>query len=979
MSLREFLKNPQIFEENRLDSHSDHDFFINDLKEKQSLSLNGTWSINVSDDIDSKVENFEKKHQNTWETIIVPSHLNLNGYGKPQYTNTAYPWDGQEQLTPPELPSKIPVAQMTRCFTLAENFNGLQLRLKLCGVEPACKVWINGQYIGYTESSFDLAEFDITKAVHTGENIIAVEIYRWCSGSWLEDQDFWRFWGIFRNVEIYAVPDVHLNDVKINADMNGNINIKANIFGSAEKVEIKLYDAENSIILDKNLDFSNDFKFSAKLENINLWSAEKPYLYLIEIKLLKNNKTLETIIQNIGFRSIYIKDNILMFNGKRLVLHGINRHEFSASTGRVITIKQMEWDAKQMKLHNINAVRTSHYPNQKAWYDICDKIGLYVIDEANLETHGSWSVYGNEPWMKRLPDSNMEWLNAVVSRGKAMVEREKNHPSIIIWSCGNESNCGEVIYQMSQKMRELDNTRPIHYEGISQDPRYEFGHTPYEKTSDVYSTMYWPPEKAEWVLKNFKDKPYIQCEYAHAMGNSTGSIEDYIMLEETYEQYQGGFIWDFIDQLIEKDGKMYYGGDFNERTHYGDFCANGLVFADRTITPKIHAVKQAYSNFKINILSDIVEIENKYLFTDLSEYEIQIRYLANGIEFNKQTLNIACKPLEKTTFKLEIPDNLPQGEIVVTVSIHLKNNTLWAEQGYRISFSQTVLLSKAQRYNKWKIIRGTEHIGFNSDKLSIMFNKHNGKLISIVDKNGLEWIKKPLMPVFWRAPVSNDIASNWHIEKAVWKLASLYPKFESMEYFETNSDYLVKSIYVLPTKPEVRCTICYTLQADGKIKINLYSEKPDLLEVPFCFGMEITTFSHNSKVKYYGYGETETASDRIIGAELGLWEIDAKTVMTPYMTPQDCAVFAGVRYAECGGLRFIPSKPMEFSALPWDCHEIENASHMFELPPSDKVVLRMLDFSCGVGGDDTWGARPRKQFLMDNIHNLSMEVNIQPI
>lgn len=979
MNLREQLTNPTCFEQNRLPACSDHIFWHGTEQVPRMLCLDGTWAVQVVSDLSARTPDFETRHQNTWQTMQIPGHLNFEGFEPLQYTNTAYPWDGLQQLTPPELPAQIPTAQLTRTFVVPDDWMGQPLRLWLGGVEPACRIWINGTYIGYTESSFDAAQFDVTNAIHTGENIIAIEVYRWASGVWLEDQDFWRFWGIFRSVRLYPIPAAHVNDLRVTANMDGHLTISAALQGQAEQATFSLFAPDGTLVVEQTVSIrkSTPLTWQHTVRYPKLWSAEQPNLYQLRITLMQNGQIIETVEQAVGFRTIRIEHNVIRLNGQRLVLHGVNRHEFCAQSGRVVSVEQMEWDAREMKRNNINAVRTSHYPNRKEWYDICDRIGLYVIDETNLETHGSWNVLGQEPWMKRIPDSNPQWMEAVCARGQAMVAREKNHPSILFWSCGNESNAGQVIFELSKRIHKWDDTRLVHYEGISQDPRYPFGHTPYEKTSDVRSTMYWPPEKAEWVLQNFTDKPYIQCEYAHAMGNSTGSIEDYIALEEKYSHYQGGFIWDWVDQLIERDDKLYYGGDFQERVHSGDFCANGLVFADRTPTPKLAAVKAAYSNYVLTLSPKKLTIRNKSLFTNISEYEIVICCMADGIEFNRQQLHTSCAPGQCVTVSWSLPESCPNGEITVSASLHTTTDTEWAQKGFAICSTQMILYSRAARQTGWHMIRGTEHIGFQGNQLTILFDKHNGKLISIQDKSGCEWVKKPLAPTFWRAPVSNDIASNWPAEKAMWKTATLYPVFEHMQCEEQGTAYQITSVYRLPLTPAIKCTVRYRLEADDHIRVQVNCDKPESLPAPFCFGIEMTTFAQNDTVEYYGYGPQETASDRLLGAQLGRWHCHVSSELTPYMTPQDCAVHCGVRWATCGGLRFQPVQPMELSALPWDCHEIEQAAHRWELPPADKTVLRLLAWSCGVGGDDTWGARPREAYQMQQAP-LWMELEIMP-
>lgn len=528
--------------------------------------LNGNWKFSYSVNPDNRPENFYQVDFNCagWGDITVPGHIQLQGYGKPQYVNTMYPWDGLNEIRPPEIPQDHnPVGSYVKMFTVPENMTNKPVYISFQGVESAFYVWLNGKFVGYSEDSFTPAEFDLTPFLTEGENKLAVEVYQRSTGSWLEDQDFWRFSGIFRDVYLYTVPEIHVYDADVRAELNdaftqGTLKVDLKLLSgdsSPSKIVTELYDREGSLVSTRTID-TGDGKWSVTMdvENPKLWSAERPNLYKLYIQVFNEKGSLvEVIPQKVGFRRFELIDKIMHLNGERIVFKGVNRHEFNCRTGRAITKEDMLWDIKTLKQHNINAVRTSHYPNQSYWYDLCDEYGVYVIDEMNLETHGSWQKMGAVEPSWNIPGNKPEWENIVMDRAVSMVERDKNHPSILIWSCGNESYAGEVILNVSKYFKKVDPSRLVHYEGV-------FHAREYNDTSDMESRMYAKPADIEEYLNAKPQKPYISCEYMHAMGNSLGGMYKYTDLEKKYPMYQGGFIWDYIDQsLIKKDR---YGNEF---------------------------------------------------------------------------------------------------------------------------------------------------------------------------------------------------------------------------------------------------------------------------------------------------------------------------------------------------------------------------------------------------------------------------------
>ena len=555
-----WLADPKVFAVNRLNAYSDHSYYLDidkalngDAMELKQ-SLNGRWYFNYAKNPNERFVDFYKEDIDChyFDMIDVPGHIQMQGYDQMQYINTLYPWDGHEKLRPPHISSD-------------DN--------------PV------GSYVCY---------FEVNEAL---KNKTTRQVYKRSSASWLEDQDFWRFSGIFRDVSLYAIEDIHINDLFVKTTLKNNykdVQVSVNLDVIAKKegyLNTALYDQNNNIIYQaKQLPLTN---FSFGLTNVNLWSSENPYLYKLLLTVYDHDDNLvEVIPQKIGFREFKMDQGIMKLNGQRIVFRGVNRHEFAADKGRAITKEDMLYDIKFMKMHNINAVRTSHYPNQSLWYDLCDEYGIYLIDEANLESHGSWQKLGACEPSWNIPGNLPQWHDVVVDRANTMLQRDKNHPSILIWSCGNESYAGTNIVAMANHFRENDPTRLVHYEGCVWNRDYC-------EATDMESRMYAKAKEIETYLQGNPAKPYISCEYMHAMGNSLGGMKHYTDLEDKYAQYQGGFIWDYIDQAVYYtngygEKVLGYGGDFKERYTDYNFCGDGIVFADRTISPKAQEVKYLY-------------------------------------------------------------------------------------------------------------------------------------------------------------------------------------------------------------------------------------------------------------------------------------------------------------------------------------------------------------------------------------------------
>ena len=578
---------PTIFQENRLPARA----LFNKQSAVREVSLDGSWHFSYYDSPqEAKPLFLEKEHIHEMQSITVPAHFSLQGYGVPQYTNTVYPWDGLNAIRPPHIPEQNPTGCYAKLYTVTPKEMEKDLILRFDGVDSALYLYVNGEYVGYKEDSFSPGEFLISPYVHVGENLISVMVLRFSTGSWLEDQDFWRLGGIFRSVKLLVCEKTRITDVFVRPTLKNKYTLGAVDFDITTSQE---GDYTYHITIDEQ-----EYKqTNITLHNPRLWSAEEPNLYYYTLELKKEDQTIDTITGHFGFRYVEIKGRTVYLNGKRLILRGVNRHEFDPYKGRVIDEELIMKDILLMKQNNINALRTSHYPNHPYVYELCDTLGIYVMVEVNLETHGTWMVAGKaEKKNYTIPDDKTEWRGAVLDRATSMTARDKNHPSILFYSCGNESFGGSVIAEVASYFRSLNDNKLVHYEGLFHDRRYD-------SSSDVESRMYAKVEEVQQYLET-GDKPFLLCEYAHAMGNSVGNLDEYIALEDTSDAYCGGFIWDFVDQSLIIDGKERAGLGFSGPTD-GYFCINGLVDGMRNPSAKLEQVAYSYSPVNIGIKRNI--------------------------------------------------------------------------------------------------------------------------------------------------------------------------------------------------------------------------------------------------------------------------------------------------------------------------------------------------------------------------------------
>ena len=991
------VKDPEYFRDGRLDAHSDHVYYASeeeavDRETSYRESLNGLWKFQYARNYESAIPGFEAEEYNCkdWEDIYVPAHIQMEGYDVPQYANVQYPWEGHEEINPGEIPTHFnPTASYVKYFTVPEQMQGKRLFISFQGAESGLALWLNGKFVGYSEDSFTPSEFELTEYVKEGENKLAAQVFKWTASSWCEDQDFYRFSGIYRDVYLYTVPEVHVNDLRIRAipDVSlasADFELTTKTWGKGQ-LKIVL-SKEGNVVLEDVKEISDEDTFSWKVDAPVLWSAEDPQLYDLELTVSDENGNVQEIIpQKVGFRRFEMKDGIMTLNGKRIVFKGVNRHEFSSVTGRHVSEEELRKDLTTMKLNNINAIRTCHYPDMSKIYELCDEYGLYMIDETNLESHGSWDAAEmTKDFTYTVPYNKPEWLGMMLDRANSMYQRDKNHPAILIWSCGNESFGGKDIFEMSQLFRSEDPTRLVHYEGVFHDRSYN-------DTSDMESQMYPSVEAIKEFLAKDNSKPFICCEYTHAMGNSCGAMHKYTDLTDTEPKYQGGFIWDYIDQSIYKKdryGKEFqaYGGDFGERPTDYNFSGNGIAYGgDREASPKMQEVKFNYQNITAKVSEDKVTVINKNLFVNTDTFDAKVIPAKDGKVICTKPLATAVAPLSEETYELPIAKQERPGEYTVTVSFHLKADTVWAKAGHEVAFGQYVYQVEKEPVvctDEIEIIRSTHNIGIRGAHFEVLFSVLNGGLVSY-KYAGREMIESIPKPNFWRAPIDNDCGNLMQMRYAQWKIASMYLNFKDyrdgiyvgghqpqLEVKEHSA--VVSYTYVMPTTPMAECHISYEVFGDGRVKTTLtYDPVKELGDMPE-FGVMFKFNADYDHVEWYGLGEAETYADRKHGAKLGIYKNMVADNMAHYMVPQECGAKEEVRWAKVTdrkgrGMLFEmdpENGPMMFSALPYTPHEMENAMHPYELPEVHYTVVRAAKGQMGIGGDDSWGSRTHEEYLL---------------
>lgn len=1008
----EWQSNPEIVGINKLPQHATfmpYDSFEEAEKCKRYESsrcklLNGKWRFKLYKNYAYKPSDFAQPHYDShnWDTVQVPGSWTMQGYDQNQYCNVRYPWEGSEDICPPNAPTgHNPVG----CYLKKIHINKALLlkRIVICfeGVESAFYLYVNGKRVGYSESTFNRSEFDITEYLVEGSNLIGVEVYRWCTGSWLECQDMWRMAGIFRDVYIYTTEkEDYIRDFVIMAEPGETLSdgyfevlVKTHGTYAAMSLDLNILDGDgNMVALDSRYAESDNItNLRAIVTNAHLWSAENPYLYTLVITLKYNGKPIEYISSKFGFRKVEIKNGIILINSKRIVFKGTNRHEFDCRTGRYISEEVMISDILQMKRNNINAVRTSHYPNCPRWYELCDEYGLYVIDENNMETHGTnWSKIIGCP---QIPDSRPEWETACMERIKALYNRDKNHTCVVCWSLGNESLGGATVQKMHDWIKDADDSRFVHFESRND---------PNEKNlSDVQSHMYARPWECEEYAKNNADnRPFILCEYTHAMGNSCGSTDEYTELWDKYPCLQGGFVWDWVDQSIlttDENGTQYlaYGGDFGENPHDGHFCGNGLLFGDRTPTPKLYEIKKLYQNvaFKdVDAERGLIEVENKFLFTNLNKFELYWYQCSDKGVFRKGALEIDLAPGKKTVIDLEL-NRLTSTECYLNLELRTKENTNWAKAGHIVAEEQFIINEFENTYDELEedaelIVADTYgSLRIITEDVNVRFERRERNQLYSIKVGGEELLAAPVRLNFWRALTDNDRGSRAGSRLGCWRDAGTATgvfnntKFsiEGYKVLDGGKKVVVNSRATVCTQPESKAIINYTVTSKGmEVDLQFFPGEnlPEIPEVSMLF--ELPADFEN--VTYLGEGPYENYIDRRNGTKIGLYNTTVTDMYTDYLKPQECGNRTGVRYATVVGNKkaftLIAEPVMEFNASHYLPLELENAWHKKELPESNKTVIRAIARQQGVGGYDSWGAKCNEKYMnkTDRSYRLKFQI-----
>ncbi|MCB5473136.1 DUF4981 domain-containing protein [Blautia luti] len=993
------VKDPQYFCDGRMAAHSDHIYYRSEEEREDGetsyrYDMNGLWKFQYAPNYAGTIRGFEAEAYSCkdWEDIYVPAHIQMEGYDVPQYANVQYPWEGHEELHPGQIPERFnPVASYVKYFYVPENMKGKRVFISFQGAESGLALWLNGSFVGYSEDSFTPSEFELTEYLKDGENKLAAQVFKWTASSWCEDQDFYRFSGIYRDVYLYTVPEVHVYDLQIRAVpdetlKSATLELTTDTWGEG-KIKVTL-SGKGEILFSEEKDLSGKNTYTWEIPDPVLWSAEDPQLYDLEMEVYDREGTLQEIIpERVGFRRFEMKDGIMTLNGKRIVFKGVNRHEFSSITGRHVSEEELLKDIITMKQNNINAIRTCHYPDASPIYRLCDEYGLYMIAENNLESHGSWDIAEfTKDYTDVVPYDKPEWLGMMLDRVNSMYQRDKNHPAILIWSCGNESFGGKDIFEMSEFYRKNDPTRLVHYEGVIHDRRYN-------DTSDMESQMYPSVDAIKKFLAEDDSKPFICCEYTHAMGNSCGAMHKYTDLTDTEPKYQGGFIWDYIDQSIYKKdryGKEFqaYGGDFGERPTDYNFSGNGIAYGgNRDASPKMQEVKFNYQNITAQVSEDSVKVINKNLFVNTDTFDCEVTLAKNGHVLRTETLETSVDPLSENIYALPFGKQTRPGEYTVTVSFLLKKKTLWAEAGHEVAFGQYVYqVEETEKLSECgvELVKSLHNIGVRGENFQVMFSVLNGGMVSY-KYAGREMIEAIPKPNFWRAPTDNDCGNLMPMRYAQWKIASMYAThkdFRSKEryapsnapettVYENSVEVAFK--YLMPTTPVSECRLAYEVFGDGRVKTTLtYDSVKELGDMPE-FGVLFKFNADYDHVKWYGLGPAETYADRKHGAKLGIYENSVSDNMARYLVPQECGNKEGVRWASITdrkgrGMLFEMDKnngPMMFSALPYTPHEMENAMHPYELPEVHYTVVRAAKGQMGVGGDDSWGAHTHPEYLLN--------------
>jgi beta-galactosidase len=1001
LSQKNEWKDPEVNAVNRAPMHANyfayesHEAARAGVKEKSDnfLSLNGIWKFNWVKNADQRPDDFYLLDYNdsAWNELKVPAVWELNGYGDPIYVNVGYPWKNQFRTDPPKIPvENNHVGSYRKEIVIPTEWKDKQIFVHFGSVTSNIYLWVNGKYVGYSEDSKLEAEFDLSSYLKPGKNLIAFQVFRWCDGSYLEDQDFFRFSGVGRDCYLYARNKNYIQDIRVTSDLDqqyadGSLNISLQMKGQGS-VDLVLSDSKGNIVANTRVNGSGDLSAIMEVKNPLKWSAEMPNLYCLTATLKKGSDILEVIPIKVGFRKVEIKDAQLLVNGQPVLIKGVNRHEIDPDYGYAVSRERMLQDIRIMKQFNINAVRTCHYPDDNLWYELCDEYGLYVVAEANVEGHGM--LYTNNQLSK-----HPSFAQAHLERNQRNVQRSYNHPSVIVWSLGNETGPGPNFEACYRWIKEEDTTRPVQYEQAGRD-----------YYTDIFCPMYLWYSACEDYAKSNATKPLILCEYAHAMGNSMGGFKEYWDLIRKYPKFQGGFIWDFVDQSVRwknKDGiEIYaYGGDFNKYDGSdNNFCDNGLISPDRIPNPHVYEVGYFYQSIwthPVNLQNGEVEIYNENFFRDLSAYYLNWQLLADGELVEAGTVdNLDVAPRQTAKLKLKISGiNVYRGkELLLNVSYRLKKAEALLPPGFTVAKDQISItpykkndmtLVNVKKANieppvpsvnnddgNYLIVEGEDFI--------IKFAKNNG-FLSKYKVAGKELMNDggQLVPNFWRAPTDNDYGARLQNKYRVW----LNPRLKKTALInkQENGMIVVETRYEMPDI-SAKLYLSYVINNAGEIKVSQKLIAGEVKEVPdmFRFGMKMQIPSEFHWVNYYGRGPVENYVDRHHATDLGIYRQTVAEQFYPYIRPQETGTKTDIRWwrllNEAGsGLQFIAEAPFSASALNYTIESLDDGidkdqRHSPEVIPTNYINLCIDKAQLGLACENSWGAIALPQYRLPYGH-----------
>ncbi len=1011
-----YWEDPEVFSIGEMAPHCNHFAFQDDAsflngqlsKNKRYKTLNGPWNFNWVKSPKDRPKGFQKNNYDisSWPEIPVPSDWQMQDYDTPIYVNKRYPFPKNPPFIDPDF---NPVGSYKRSFSIPEEWRGMNIFICFESVNSAANFWVNEQWIGYHQDSKTKAQFDITELLVFGDNTVALEVFRWCDGSYLECQDFWRLSGLERDVYLIARPHMYMRDFMVEGHFNhisGEGLLDCSVLFESNKSVPNAFlhwslldDSGQEVISGNDAVEDLNFEISQRIINPIPWNAEMPYLYHLQLSLYDDARNLlEVTGCKMGFRSVEISDGLLKVNGKAITLKGVNHHEHDEKEGHVISEESMIKDIKIMKEHNINAVRNSHYPRHHRWYELCDEYGLYVIDEANIESHGM-GVEFQEPYDKECHLSELsEWKNTHLDRIKRMYERSKNHPCIIIWSIGNEAGNGENMKLGYQWLKNRNENAIVLYEqaGLSYN-------------TDIYAPMYPGLEVLSDYVLHKQDKPLIMCEYAHAMGNSVGNLKDYWDLINSHDQLQGGFIWDWCDQgllSINEHGKQVwrFGGGFGngEMPSDGNFCINGLVFPDRTLHPAIYEVKKVYQPVDFQLVSfenNTIEIEilNRYVFKNLDEYVLLWEvWSEQGILQSGDISNIDVTPGSKNVIEIPIKTQLENchSEVFLNLRFRTTFNKNLVPANHEIAFDQ-FQLQEVRRKSltpttvsdiKIQILERSDSVVLSYDKWIITFSKENGAITGW-DIEGKSLILSPLKFCFWRAPTDNDFGNNMHNISSIWKNAGDKVQVTrwNHEQNEYGQSFINFEIFFEDLKSEG--ILSYVIDEQGKITISyrLNFDKDHLPEIP-RIGMMTEVNSNYNLVEWFGRGPHENYVDRKAGAAVGIYKTLAKDMFEAYISPQNNGNREDVRWMKLKtldgyGVKICGSPTFNCTINPYTPHKLTQESPgsvtYDTLPLSDRIFLHIDLCQRGLGSIDSWRALPLDKYrYFKNVYQATFSIEL---